>query len=68
MRFKRHHAAGDTPVLGFIFKQGQHGLVTAMDAVEIANRQGAGAGKLGVAVTAKDFHRLIIVLIAAQAG
>jgi hypothetical protein len=55
-------------VLGFIFKQRQHGLMTAMHAIEITNRQCAGACKLGVAVTAKDFHHPIIVLIAAKAG
>jgi hypothetical protein len=38
-----------------------------MYAVEVANGQGAGTGKLGVAVAAKNFHASIIVLIAEHA-
>ena len=41
--------------------------MATVDAVEIAHRQSAGAGKLGMAVTAKDFHAAIIVLIAGRA-
>ena len=68
MRLKRHHAAGHAPVLGLVFKQRQHGLMAAMHAVKIAYRQGTGGGWMRVAVAAKDFHALIIVLIAAVSG
>jgi hypothetical protein len=43
-------------MLGFVFKQRQHGLVATVNAVEIADGQGALRRQLGVSVAAKDFH------------
>jgi hypothetical protein len=42
-----------------IFQQGQHGLVAAMYAVKVTNRQGARLGQLGVMKTSKNLHKLV---------
>jgi hypothetical protein len=43
MGLKCHHTAGYLAMQCFIFKQSQHGLVTTMHAIKIANRQGAAS-------------------------
>ena len=56
MRLKSNDATGHASVQGFVFQKRQHGLVAAVNAVKIANRQRAGGGQLRVLVTAKNFH------------
>ncbi len=41
MRLKAHHAARHPAVLRLVFQQRQHGLVAAVHAIEVANRQRA---------------------------
>ena len=41
MRLESQHATGQTTVLGLVAQQGQHGLVTAVHAIEVAYRQRA---------------------------
>ena len=40
MGLKCQHAAGQVPVLGFRAQQGQHGLVTTVNTIKVANGQG----------------------------
>jgi hypothetical protein len=60
MGLKRHHAAGHTPVRGFAAQQGQHGLVAAVHAIEIADGQGAGGGQAGVLEASKNLHLAVL--------
>ena len=41
VRLKRHHATRHASVYRFVVEQRQHGLVASVDAVEIADGQGA---------------------------
>jgi len=57
VRLEGHHAGGHTAVLGFVLEQGQHGLVAAVHAIEIADGQRAAARVDGAArQAAKDLH------------
>ena len=47
-------------MLRFGDQQREHRLVAAMDAVEVADRQGAGGGDSGVVEAAKHLHAAII--------
>jgi hypothetical protein len=44
---------------GFIAQQSQHGLVAAVNAIEIANGHCAGRCQFGVVNAAKDVHGLV---------
>jgi hypothetical protein len=56
MRLEGHDATGHTTVTRFTVEQRQHGLVTAMHPVKVANRQGAGLGELGMVETSVNKH------------
>jgi hypothetical protein len=56
MRLESHDATGHTTVTRLTVEQRQHGLVTAMNTVKVANRQGAGLGELGVVETSVNTH------------
>jgi hypothetical protein len=68
MRLKGQHATGHTTLRRLAAQEREHGLVAAVHAVKVANRQGAGAGHTGVLETAKNFHEFDIFLIAGGAG
>jgi hypothetical protein len=53
--------------LGFAAQQGQHGLVAAVDAVKVANREGAGRGQSWVLKAAKNLHGVLYFLRAVYA-
>ena len=56
MRLKGQHAARDAAALRFGAQQRQHGLVSGVNAIEIANGQRAGRGDGGVLETAEYLH------------
>jgi hypothetical protein len=45
----------------FVFQKRQHGLVAAVDAVKITNRQGALDGPVGVVESAKYLHAAWVI-------
>jgi hypothetical protein len=61
MRLKSHDAAGHAAVRCFIFQKRKHGLVAAVDAVKITNRQGALGGPVGVVESAKYLHAASVI-------
>ena len=60
MRLEGEHATRQTTVSGLVAQQGQHGLVAAVHAVEIAYRQRAGGGDARVVEPSKNVHSVII--------
>jgi hypothetical protein len=52
----------------FASEQGQHGLVTAVHTIEVADGQGAGVGQLGVVETAKNLHGMAGVVMSWTKG
>ena len=56
---KGHDAAGHAALLGLAAQKRQHGLVAAMDAVKIADGQGAGRGQSWVLEAAKNLHGVV---------
>ena len=67
MRLEREHAADHAALPGFVVEQGQHGLVTAVYAVKIANRERTCVGHTGMVQAVKDLHRNAFLLIADSA-
>src|SRR4051812_38449224 len=57
MRLESEHATGDAAVARLVAQQGQHRLVAAVHAVEIADRESARPRNLGVVEAAQDQHR-----------
>ena len=53
---KGHHTTGNAPVRGFIFEQGQHGLMAPVDAVKVTNGQGASGRNARMFEAAKYLH------------
>jgi hypothetical protein len=60
MRFEGHHATRHAAVRGLVVQKRQHRLVPAVNAIEVANRQGAGGRDAGVVETAKNLHREVL--------
>jgi len=56
VRLEGEHGARQAAVLCLAAQQGSHGLVSAVDAVEIADGQGAGGGQGGVVDASEDLH------------
>ncbi|GMN79767.1 hypothetical protein GmRootV512_39750 [Variovorax sp. V512] len=56
MRLEGQHAAGQPAMAGLGLQQRQHGLVAAVDAVEIADREGAGRSYARVSEAAENLH------------
>jgi hypothetical protein len=56
MGLKDHDPGRQAPVLGLVFEQSEHGLVTAVHAVKVANGQRAGPGQFRVVETAENSH------------
>jgi hypothetical protein len=61
VRLKGHDAAGHASMRCFVFQKRQHGLVAAVDAVKITNRQGALDGPVGVVESAKYLHAAWVI-------
>ena len=59
VRLKGHDTAWHTPLLGFAAQQGEHGLVTPVNAIKVANRQGARLGDARVMKSAENLHSLL---------
>ena len=56
VRLKRHDTAGHAALARFADQQGEHGLVAAVHAIEIADGQRTRAGEFGVVKAAKNLH------------
>jgi hypothetical protein len=56
VRLEGQHAAGQAAVLGLVAQQGQHGLVAAVHAVEVADGERAGRRDAGVLEAAENLH------------
>jgi hypothetical protein len=56
VRLESHDATGHTPVACLVVQQCQHGLMTPMHTVKVANGQGACLGQLRVLKTSEDAH------------
>ena len=58
VRLEGHHAAGHFAVLGLTVEQRQHGLMTPVDTVKVADGQRASVGDVGMVKTAKNLHEV----------
>ena len=56
MRLEGQHAAGQAALLRLAPEQRQHGLVAAVQAVEVADRQGASARNVGMPEASENLH------------
>jgi hypothetical protein len=68
MRLKCEHATGHAALRCFATQKREHGLVTAVHAVKVANRQGTGRCHARVFEAAKNLHLVDIFSIASGAG
>ena len=59
VRLEGHHARRQAAVLGLGDQQREHRLVAAVHAVEVADRQRAGGGEIGVMEAVVDAHVVV---------
>jgi hypothetical protein len=59
VRLKGQHTTGHAALLGFTFQERQHGLVAAVHAIKVANRQRACACHIRVFEAAKNLHSML---------
>jgi hypothetical protein len=59
VRLEGQRATGHAALLRFALEQGEHGLMAAVHAVKVANRQRAGWRNVWVLETSENLHELL---------
>jgi hypothetical protein len=57
VRLKSQHAAGHAALLCLALEQREHGLMTSVYAIKVANGERTGAGQSGVFAASENLHQ-----------